>query len=159
MFSRLGILGCALYSTVRYCSDSLVLLRRQRPSGPVPQPWSWSLWFLSHVRGTATHFRDICIAGVACAQYAINAMTVAAFYCDTSTAACAAGDAQGCPCPRLTDYNAGAYVWDFFRDSRSLRAHTPGLDWLFLVCFCIGCRLAALAALKLLKHNQSPTYK
>lgn len=86
-------------------------------------------------------------------QYALNALTSIAFFCDTNKPTCldsghnlaCLSDPTACPqcdCKRLDD--AGhAFLWITLKSNRSLDNSRVPLDMLALALFCVVFRLAA----------------
>ncbi|GJP82386.1 hypothetical protein CLOP_g12653, partial [Closterium sp. NIES-67] len=94
-------------------------------------------------------------------QYALNGLTAAAYYCNTAAPECtlpgcpgAAPICASCPCKwYLNPVKGPEYLWDFLVATRSARSAVYW-DWLFLLCFCLVCRIGSFAALRFLRHNR-----
>jgi hypothetical protein len=79
-------------------------------------------------------------------------MTVIAFYCNTMGRDCSVigcdtdpSLCSKCQCPRLRNYG-NAFVWDVLREQRTLERFRVGYDILFLVMFCLLCRMLTYVA-------------
>lgn len=95
-------------------------------------------------------------------QFALNTMSAVAFFCDTEAPECQPMGCKTdpsfcplCPCPRVTDFG-NVFVWDLLKQQRSLQRDRVGLDWLFLLGFCLLCRVGTYIALRVLRHNTQP---